>query len=539
MGEASLGDEAPNILVIVADDLGYSDVAPYGGEIRTPNLEWLAGDGVRLTHFHSAPSCSPTRAMLLSGTDNHIAGLGAMAEHIPAHYQGREGFEGVLSTRVASLAERLSAAGYRTSMSGKWHLGMEDGQRPAQRGFQTSFALLQGASNHFGDGGFGTHDDGLGGATYVENDQSYEPQAGFYSSDVFTEKMIEQVESGDQAKPFFAYLSYSAPHSPLQAPEENIETYKTTYEGGWAKLAQDRLVGMREADVLPGKVPETTAGFGPPQESWDALSEDEKVRAARQMAVYAAMVERMDANIGRVLDKLKQSGQYENTIILFMSDNGPAGEDPRPYSIMPGFLERYTNADQSLEAMGSSDSFLLQDPRWASAIAAPSRLFKGFVTEGGTLVPMIIKAPGVKGGGTNAVIGDMQDITPTLLALAGVPQEETVNGMKVARIEGQNLMPWLSSGNDDRPIEHVAFGFNGQASVRAGPWKALRILPPMGDGGWHLYNTFDDPAETRDLKEEKPDLFADMMESWQAYVVRHNLDEEADLLPMSLPHAGH
>jgi arylsulfatase len=529
-GRPTLPSEArPNVLVIVADDLGYSDIGTYGGEIRTPNLDRLARTGTRLTHFHGAPSCSPSRSMMLSGADNHVAGVGAMAEYIPPHYRGHEGFEGELSTRVASLAERFAAAGYRTAMSGKWHLGMADGQRPAQRGFQTSFALLQGAANHFGDGGFGTRDGSLGGATYVENDRKYEPQDGFYSSDVYADKLIAQISGGDQAKPFFAYLAFSAPHSPLQAPAADIERYAKTYSAGWARLAQDRLGRMRRAGVLPGAVPSSPAALGPSQESWDALTPDQKFRAAREMAVYAAMISRMDHDIGRVLTLLKRSSLIDNTIILFMSDNGPAGEDPRQYAVMPGFAERYRDADKSLEAMGTSRSFLLQDPRWASAIAAPSRLFKGFVTEGGTLVPLVVCAPGVRGGSVNGVVGDMRDIAPTLLALANIPPADTVNGLKVAPIEGVNLMPFLKSGKDDPTAEQVAFGFNGQGSVRAGPWKAMRILPPMGDGTWHLYNTHDDPAETQDRKGDRPELFAAMMASWSDYVTRHRLDEAADL----------
>jgi arylsulfatase len=346
--------------------------------------------------------------------------------------------------------------------------------------------------------------------------------------------MIEQIAGEENAKPFFAYLTFTAPHSPLQAPEEDIARHANNYRDGWSKLAQSRLASMRKAGVLPGKLPHSAESFGPQSQSWDALSPGAKAREARRMAIYAAMVERMDHNIGRVLAALKQSGQIDNTVILFLSDNGPADEDPRQYAVMPGFTDRYGNADNSPGAMGTSRSFVLQDPRWASAIAAPSRLFKGFVTEGGTLVPMIIRAPGIPVGGVNQVIGDMRDIAPTLLALAGIEQEETVNGMQVAAIEGGNLMPWLTAGTDDRPISQVAFGFNGQGSVRAGPWKAIRLIPPIGDAQWHLYNTIDDPAETSDRKADKPERFAAMMTSWEAYAARHGLNEKADLQPMQL-----
>jgi len=530
-GDAASAAPQPNVLIIVADDLGYSDIGPFGGEIATPNLDKLAANGLRLTQMHSAPSCSPTRAMMLSGADNHVAGLGAMAEHIPAHYRGQPGFEGVLSPRVASLAERFADAGYRTAMSGKWHLGMADDQRPAQRGFQTSFALLQGAANHFGEGGFGSSKAGLAGATYVENDKEWQPGPGFYSSDVFAAKLIGQLASGDSAAPFFAYLSFTAPHSPLQAHADDIARYADRYRAGWGALARDRLAGQRKAGVIAGDAPGSAAAIARLEQQWDALSPGQQAIEARRMAIYAAMVDRMDHNIGHVFDALEAAGQLDNTVILFLSDNGPAGEDPRAYAVMPGFTERYERADNSLSAMGSAASFVLQDPRWASAVATPSRLFKAFVTQGGTQVPAILVAPEVAGGDVNGTVSDVRDIAPTLLALAGIAQSGTVGGISVAPIEGQDLMPWLAGESAERPARHVAFGFNGQGMVRAGHWKAIRILPPMGDGAWHLYDVSRDPGERTDLKAAEPQRFDAMMESWRAYVARHNLNESADLAP--------
>ncbi len=538
-GAATLAKQRPNVLIIVADDLGYSDIGPFGGEIATPGLDRLAANGLRLTGMHSAPSCSPTRAMMLSGADNHVAGLGAMAEHIPAHYRGQQGFEGVLSPRVASLAERFAQAGYRTAMSGKWHLGMADGERPAQRGFQTSFALLQGAANHFGEGGFGSSSTGLAGATYVENDREWQPEPGFYSSDVFAAKLISQLESGDRAAPFFAYLSFTAPHSPLQARKADIARYAGRYEAGWAALARERLAGQRKARVFAGDAPGAKDAIAQLQKQWDALSPEQRKAEARRMAIYAAMVDRMDHNINHVFDALEEAGQLDNMVILFLSDNGPAGEDPRQYAVMPGFSQRYQSADNSLAAMGSAASFVLQDPRWARAVASPSRLFKAFVTEGGTHVPAILQAPGVAGGDVNGVVADVRDIAPTLLALAGIGQTATVGGVSVAPIEGDNLMPWLAGDGAARPEKHVAFGFNGQGMVRAGDWKAIRILPPMGDGEWHLYNVSRDPGERSDLKAVEPERFKAMMASWRAYVARHNLNEQADVLPPQLRRAAH
>ena len=526
----------PNVLVIVADDLGYSDIGPFGGEIATPNLSRLAQDGVRLTHLRSAPSCSPSRAMMLSGSDSHIAGLGAMAEATPPHYRGQEGFEGAISVRVATLAERFADAGYRTVMAGKWHLGMADGDRPAQRGFDTSFALLQGAANHFGDGGFGGERADLGGATYVENDREWEPGPDFYSSDSFTQNLIGQIADGPTNKPFFAYLAFTAPHSPLQAPRQDIARYETRYREGWGALARS---GMQAAGVLdPEFSTAAKAAIAALDDQWDALSADERAVEARRMAVYAAMVDRMDRNIGVLFDSLESQGLREDTIVLFLSDNGPAGEDPRVYAVMPGFSEQYDNADNTVEGMGSSASFVLQDPRWASAIAAPARFFKGFVTDGGIRIPAILDAPGLGRGAVNNVTGDLRDVAPTLLSLAGIAQSRTVDGRQVAEIEGIDLTPMLADPAVDRAAADAVFGFNGQGLVRRGNWKAIRILPPFGDARWHLYDTQVDPAEKTDLRDREPELFAQMMAAWQAYVLRHGIDEEADLAPRVLPPAA-
>ncbi|OAN56473.1 hypothetical protein A7Q26_02160 [Sphingobium sp. TCM1] len=525
----------PNILIIMADDLGYSDIGAYGGEIRTPNLDRLAAGGVRMTHFHSAPSCSPTRAMLLSGADAHVAGLGAMAEGIPPAMRGREGFEGALSQRVATLAERFAARGYATLMAGKWHLGQADGQRPAQRGFQHSYALLQGAANHFGRGGFSEDPNPLTSATYVEDDKSVTPGTDFYSSDVYAQKIIAQIGKVGKKTPFFAYLAFTAPHSPLQAPVEDIANYRGRYADGWHALAQRRMAAMRAKDVLPGTLPMDSASFGPSQQSWDALTPAQQAVEARKAEVYAAMISRLDANVGKVLTALEKSGQRNNTLILFLSDNGPAGETADRFSVMPGVADKYAKADNSLAGMGGANSFLFYSPQWSEASSAPSRLFKGFLTEGGTLVPAIWNYPGLPAGATNALVGDVRDIAPTLLKLAGVPVENRIGDRKVAYLEGADILPWLESGKDNRPITHVAAEFYGQAMVRQGPWKLLRVPAPFGSGQWQLFNTIDDPAERQDRSGDHPDMVAGMKAAWKDYAMRHGLPEA----PPSPPAAGH
>ena len=357
----------PNVLVILADDLGYLDIGPYGGEIATPNLDRMAREGVRLTLFHGAPSCSPSRAMLLSGNEIHTAGLGATPEVIPPAAAGRQGYEGHLTERVATIAERLNAAGYETMMAGKWHMGMADGQRPAQRRFDHSFALLQGAHDHFGEGGFAGPKSANGRADYVDDDKPVSPGKNFSSSDAWTDWLLSRLDRKPAGTPFFAYLSFTALHSPLQAPAADIAAQAGRYSDGWAKLAERRISGMRDSGVLPGRLTPGEVYEGPDQANWDALSVSERASASREMEVYAAMVARMDANIGRVLDQLERKGELNNTLVLFLSDNGPAGELAQTYALMPGFRERYASARKGIDAMGLSGSFVLHNPQWAKA----------------------------------------------------------------------------------------------------------------------------------------------------------------------------
>ena len=512
----------PNILVILADDLGYSDLGSYGSEIATPALDRLAAEGVRMTHFHANPSCSPTRASLLSGTDQHVAGVGAMAEAIPPQMRGRVGFEGVITERVATLAERFDAAGYRTVMSGKWHLGQAAGRRQSDRGFQKSFALMEGAANHFGKGGFGVDSDPMSRATYLKDGKVVKPGPDFYSSDAYASHLILELKKGRQKQPFFAYLAFTAPHSPLQVPADEIARYRGRYDAGWARLAQRRLAAMRDKGVLPGEVVDPGA-FGPSQESWDALDGEKRALEARTAEIYAAMITRLDSNVGRVMDYLDRSGQRSNTIIVFLSDNGPAGETINRFAMVAGIAKRHAQSDNSLAAAGSADSFLFYGPHWSEASAAPSRLYKGFLTEGGTLVPAIWSYPGLPVGHTNGVVADVRDVAATLLALAHIPETDHVRGRPIAPIEGANIAPYLQSAREDRPLTMAANEFNGQASVRWGRWKLLRLRPPSGDGSWQLFDTLSDPAERRDMSNERPDLVREMKMGWEHYAHVHDL----------------
>jgi arylsulfatase len=505
----------PNFLVIVADDLGFSDIGAFGGEIETPSLDALAARGLKLTGFHTSPTCSVTRSMLLTGLDNHEAGLGNMAELLAPNQVGKPGHEGYLRPDTASLAELLSAGGYRTHYSGKWHLGVKPEQAPHSRGFQTSFALLQGGSNHFG-ADLATADGSVYTPTYLENGRPVTRlPADFYSSDYFAGKLVEQLKAAkagpDARKPFFAYLAFTAPHWPLQAPRETIAKYKGRYDAGYEALRQQRLKRQAELGLLDPRVVPHEFDLAP---RWDALTPEQKALSSRRMEVYAAMVDRLDWNVGRVIQALKDTGELDNTVILFLSDNGAEG------SILSGAAtsasrERNARADNSLDNIGAANSYDAIGPGWAEAATAPSWRFKAFETEGGTRVVSFLTGPGIRRG-VGTPFTSVMDVVPTFLDLAGVaPPKGSFDGRTVKPIRGQSWARWLGGRADrvyapDKPIGGELFG--GRA-LRQGDWKLL----DRGDGQWHLFNIARDPGETQDLSAGEPKRKAALLEAWEGY----------------------
>ena len=502
--------EQPNFLVIVADDLGFSDIGAFGGEIDTPNLDALAHRGLRLTGFHSAAACSPARSMLLSGTDNHLAGVGNMAELLASNQVGQSGYEGYLRADVVSIAERLRDANYTTMMSGKWHLGTTLETDPSNRGFRYSFALLQGGHNHFGSRV------SLKGATYRLNGQAFDTlPADFYSSDYFTDRLLDFLaESATDGKPFFAYLAFTAPHWPLQAPAADIEKYRGRYDGGYEQLRSMRLrrqidLGLLEASVVPHAP-------GPNVNTWLSLSEDQRAEQRRLMEVYAAMVDRLDRNVGRVVEYLSRAGRLDDTVILFLSDNGAeaANQDIKRIA---------ATADNRLENFGSMTSFLSYGPGWATAATAPSWLYKGYSTEGGTRVPAFITYPGLKRQGrTSDAFGTVADIVPTFLEFAGqTAPTDTFEGRKVQPVIGRSWVPYLTGRADAVHPTDEAFGFElfGSRALRKGPWKALHQF----GGEWMLFDVVHDPGETRDLAAEQPARLTDLIADWDEYAQRVHL----------------
>jgi arylsulfatase len=358
----------PDVLLIVADDLGHSDLGVLGSEIRTPNLDALAREGLLLTSFLVSPACSPTRAMLLTGADAHAAGLGTMAGEAAENQKGRPGYEGRLSDGAVTIATRLSRAGYHTYLSGKWHLGTDEPQGPRAQGFERSFALLPGGASHFADAA--PLVEGRDRASYVEDGRETTLPAGFYSSAHITDRLIEQIRGGlADGKPFFAFASYTAPHWPLQVPDADLDLYRGAYDEGWDVLRARRFEAMRKRGIVPRTSPD------PPRtrfaRAWSALSPDEKRREARKMEIYAAMVENLDRHVGRLLRFLKDAGRYERTLVLFFSDNGAEGNPIDRLRANAAWIPK--RFDNSLENLGRPGSYAWLGPGWAQA-TTPFRL---------------------------------------------------------------------------------------------------------------------------------------------------------------------
>lgn len=536
----------PNFLVIVADDLGFSDVGAFGSEIKTPNIDKLAAEGLRFTDFHAAAACSPTRSMLLTGTDHHIAGIGAMNEHIPEFARGKAGYEGYLNDRVAALPELLRDAGYQTFMSGKWHLGLKPDRWPVQRGFDRSYSLLPGAANHYGfepqleDGDQAPSILKQTPVFYVEDDEEIAPAnlgKDFYSTDAFADKLIDYLDDRskeESEKPFFAYLAFSAPHWPLQAPEEDIKPYHGVYDQGPEHLRQQRLKNLKQLGLVPEHA-EPHKVIAPPNgrtlsQPWDTLTADEKKFSSRTMEVYAGMVQRMDMQIGRVIQKLEANGELDNTFVLFMSDNGAEGLLMEAIPLIAGdifaHVEKYY--DNSLANIGRGNSYVWYGPHWASAATAPGRLYKGFSSEGGIRVPFILRYPGlVKDGKQGAIehnFATVMDIVPTILELAGTQHPgKKYKGRQIEPVRGRSWVPYFQGSQEGPTVIHdeeKAYGWElfGRLAVRKGKWKATFIPKPYGPEKWELFDLERDPGETNDLADTSRDKLKDLLISWQEYV---------------------
>ncbi|KAH8880771.1 alkaline phosphatase-like protein [Thozetella sp. PMI_491] len=567
----------PNFLFILADDLGFSDIGCYGAEIQTPNIDRLAAEGVRMLNHHAAAACSPTRAMLMSGTDAHLGGLGVLIEYKSnkqraQRWSGKAGYEGYLNNDVATLPEVLEDNGYFTLMSGKWHLGMRASQGPWQRGFQKAFAMLPGCSNHYGwepvqerfpVGGRPIHAE-EGKKVDITPNMTEDPE-GFYSTDYYTDRLLQYFDGRsdeDKSKPFFAFLPYTAPHWPLQCSKAQRDKYKGMYDDGPHALRERRLkklveLGIISKSVVPHKMETSTVGAG----EWGDLTVEERKLSSRAMEAYAGMVDSIDLNVGKVVDYLKKTGEYDNTFIVFMSDNGAEGAAMEAVPVMGENIKRAIHQyyDNSYDNIGAWNSYTWLGPLWAQASTAPSRLFKCFPSQGGILVPCVVKPPAntflpsLTQGSFNHSFTTVMDFVPSFLELAGVsmpPSIEkkvalplhkktatrkmtTFRGKEVHAIRGKSWIPFFQRGEkvEDSELwsihsssEPIGWELFARGALRKGDWKIVHIEKKQGglgegDDGWELFNVVEDPGETKDLSQDEPQKLHELMALWDEYVV--------------------
>lgn len=509
----------PNFLLIVADDLGYSDCEPFGGEIRTPNLMTLAGRGVRFRHFYTSSLCAPTRSMLLTGVDNHLNGLGVMPPMHSMNQFMKPGYGGTLNAHAATIAELLGDVGYFTCIAGKWHLGKNPGQRPEHRGFQRVFSFLGGGASHFSDARELAPSE-KPHTVYDEDgrDVTNELPEDFYSTACYTEKMIEFLRTRPQGTPFFGYLAYTAPHDPLQVPDEWLDRYKGEYDGGYPALKEGRMRRMKAMGFIPQEM-QTNPG-SPHLEHWEELSDEQQRLQARKMEIYAAMVELLDEGIGKVIAHLAATGELDDTIVLFMSDNGANPQEPNFYSKL---AQRKIDEifDNRWENLGRRGSFISIGAAWAEACNTPLSYFKLTTGEGGVQVPLIVSGPGVERRG---IVTDQllhtTDVLPTLLDYAGIARPPTRQGHKLAPLYGRSWRAYLEA-TSHQPIRghYDALGFEmiECKAVIKGVWKIVFMARPYGNNEWHLHNLQSDPQEHINIAGDHPDKLSELLCEWEAY----------------------
>jgi arylsulfatase len=515
----------PNILAIVGDDLGFSDIGSFGSEISTPNLDQLAKEGKILTNYHTNSVCSPARVSFLTGVDNHIGGLGTMYENIAPNQEGKPGYETYINNRVVTVEEQLRDSGYNTLMSGKWHLsgsGWQNGSTPYDRGFEDVFVLLESGAQHFnGDPYYAG-----GHSTFLNNNtQVPRPDNGTYSNDIYTNIMLDKIKNHQAGgKPLFMYLSFQASHSPFQAPQESMKKYEGVYDVGYDKIREQRFEKQKQLGIwpqnmtLPQRLPQTPA--------WDSLNATDKAYKAKVLEAHAGMIDNMDSNIGKVIQYLKDTGQYENTLILFTSDNG-SSEPVEMKNLGSGEVEEankfFNSFNNSLANVGNADSLVNYGAWGTGAAVSPFSYFKTTQGEGGVRAPLVMKLPGASNQTQPDIVDafvHVNDITPTFLDYAGVqPSGPTYNGNPVHPIMGKSLKPLLEGEveqvyADDEPVAQEMFN---NTAVWKGDWKAVRNMQPLGDGQWHLFNYTADIGENNDLASQNPEILKVLISDYNKF----------------------
>ncbi|WCL53853.1 arylsulfatase [Gimibacter soli] len=505
----------PNFLVVLIDDAAYMDLGTYGGEAHTPTIDEIAERGTMFTNYHTSPLCAPSRAMLLTGLDNHRTGLATIPEVLPPEHVGKPGYAMRLEPGVTTIATRLKGAGYRTLMTGKWHLGHEKGDLPVDHGFDRSFILDASGADNWEQKSYMPY---YKTADWFEGDKRTTLPDDFYSSEFLVDKMIDYLDEAgaDKDKPFFAYLAFQAIHIPVQAPKEYTDHYENVYEAGWENLREARFNRARELGLAPEGAP--LKPMPDRLRKWADLSDEDRAIYARSMAVNAGMIEAMDHHLGRLIDHLRATGQLENTVIIVTSDNGPEPSNPVAQTGFTTWMY-FNDYDRRLDNLGEEGSYAFIGPEWATAAAAPHSLFKFYASEGGMRVPFVMAGPGVVPGARTGALGFVTDIAPTLLDYAGA-------GEQAGDMTGRSLRPVVNDGGHAYgPDDAVGMEVSGNAALYKGNWKLVRNMPPWGDGTWQLFDMATDPGETTDLSESHPDVVAAMHADYATYAEVNGVQE--------------
>ncbi len=508
----------PNVLLILADDMGFSDIGCYGSEIETPNIDRLAAAGVRFSQFYNTARCSPSRASLLTGLHPHQTGIGILTKDDRPH-----GYPGSLNDRCVTVAEILSAAGYATSLVGKWHLAsnirLANDAWPTRRGFDHFYGTLAGSCSYFQP------------ASLTRGEQNVEAEATAQSNYYYTDAISKEActfvrEKSQLNQPFFMYVAYTAPHWPLQASEEAIAQYRGRYDEGWDVLRERRMQRLRESGLLADAVQECERD--PEEPAWEDA--EHKAWEARRMEVYAAQLHRMDKGIGNILDTLEETGQLENTLVLFMSDNGACAE------VLPldGSAEAFKKRRPDLERLkprngsdlqvgnepaiipGPEDTYASYGRAWANLSNTPFRLYKRWTHEGGISTPLIVHWPAgtLNNGSIVRAPFQLTDVLPTILEATQVPFPEKDSDRGIPQCEGSSFLSVLRGS---KAVEHALFWeHTGNAAIRRGRWKLVREYPSP----WELYDMDTDRAEKENLAGANPDIVSELVAQWEAWANR-------------------
>ncbi len=509
---ASCSGEAdrPNIAIIMADDMGFSDIGCYGGEIETPNLDRMADQGIRFTQFYNNARCCPTRAALLTGLYPHQTGLGHMVDAVSRG----GGYYGEINRNCVTIAEVLGSSGYSTYMSGKWHVSRsvkeEDKSNwPLQRGFDRFFGTITGAGSYYDPG------------TLTMMNQPVKASPGFYYTDAISDTACSFLISHnkiDKDQPFFLYVAYTAPHWPLHAPEDVIGKYQELYEQGWDILRSKRFEKLKELGVIDNDMQLSERDLKVP--AWEGVKD--KQWQARRMAVYAAQIDIMDRGIGRIIETMEKQGQLDNTLIIFLSDNGGCAEDWEPGT---EWVRRYAPShnfggtglkfgNNTGIIPGPDSTYSSYGIEWANLSNTPFRWYKHYGHEGGVATPMIIHWPEKlkDAGSMRTQVSGIIDIMATIVDVSGTKYPELYNGNAIIPMAGVSLFDAAVSNGE---IERDSYFFEHEWNryIRKGKWK----LVALSDGKWELYNMEKDRTELNDISEEYPELVEELKDEWERW----------------------